>query len=113
MEKVMKKFRKFVRLPNGKQDSASFDRKTDADAWFRRRKLEVQRSKALGIDQVEEISFREAAKTFLAVSPKRTGGRPDLPRFVGHLRFPESVSTRVGHVRHRVSLAGADGFCHG
>ena len=63
-----KKFRKFVRLPNGKQDSATFERKTDADAWFRRRKLEVQKSKALGIEQVEVISFRDAAEKWFKYS---------------------------------------------
>lgn len=63
-----KKIRKFVWLPNGKKESAQFDRKTDAEAWFNRRKSELQRSKALGLDHIEEITFTEAAQRWFQYS---------------------------------------------
>lgn len=61
----MKKFRKFVRLPNGKKDSASFTRKTDAEVWFQRRKLEVKRMKAYGTEVVAPTKFVDHAESWM------------------------------------------------
>ena len=64
----IKKIRKFIWLQNGKKQSATFDRKTDADTWVARRKAEIQKAKALGLDDIVEITFDEAANKWLAYS---------------------------------------------
>ena len=63
-----KPIRKFVWLPNGKKDSATFKLKTNADAWLARRKADIQKAKALGLDDIVEITFDEAADKWLAYS---------------------------------------------
>jgi len=87
-----KKIRKFLRLANGKQISKTFDRKTDADIWLARKRAEIKKAEALGVEHVTSITFGEATSkwysTSLANNQRKTNyeyqsilNRHLLPRF--------------------------------
>lgn len=72
MEKIRNKDGKIVSYRekvyiNGKTVTRTFKRKSDASNWKKNHHAEVQRREALGIGQIESISFKEFTKLWLEI----------------------------------------------
>lgn len=64
------KYRKFVRLPNGKQVSKTFDRLTDAKRWLALMNAEKKKNEFYGIEAPTKIRLKDLLVDWLKIREK-------------------------------------------